>query len=344
MFGSAGSRPWRRNRISPNLSSNQQATERQRLSIGQLGVPMVPTHRITLTSGTPITESDVTGATTIHLTPSGHDLVEIYDGYNWPVYQVPEQSLALTSNNAFSGYHQSGKNFFLGLFIHPSTGVLKFGSSVAWSSNTSTGTGAGTCEAELFQGRLVNKVSMTVRFGSASGDTATVPARQFVIFGGFRASADGQATDSLTKRYVSNLQNPTIRSFRVNDAAASWTYSTNTWRQSNGSTANQFEWFHCVAGRQVFAMNSQTTGSSTATFRLIALNIGIDTITNPPTGVGDNIGVSNATFYAVRGMYTGFPGIGYHYASSMELGAGTDTQTWYSNAGINFQLQGWTLN
>ncbi len=84
-------------------------------------------------------------------------------------------------------------------------GVVTLGTSVAWSSDTATGTGAGTCEVEIFQGRMVNKQSMTVRFGSSSGNTATVAARQFTIAGGFRASADGLTEDSYAKRYVSNL-------------------------------------------------------------------------------------------------------------------------------------------
>lgn len=297
--------------------------------------------RLTLASGTPVTESDLTGQTTIYYTPSLHDYIEYYSGSAWLRAQISELSLALDSNSGHTGYHQSGKNFFLGVF--DDSGTKRLGSSVAWTSDTSTGSGAGTCEIELFQGRLVNKVSMVVRWGSSAGNTTTVAARQFTIVGGFRATGDGMATDSLAKRFVSNLQNPTLRPMRVLEASANWNYSTASYRQANNSTANQLDWFHCVAGRPVTVSAFAIVTNSTSTVRSPALAIGIDSATVAATGIlSDNVGVDNR-LVGMKSLFVGFAGIGRHYGAWLEYGGGADTQTWYGNS-LNAGLIGETLN
>jgi hypothetical protein len=305
-----------------------------------LPLSQTPGGRLTLASGVPITESDIVGATTIFYTPATRNGCEAYDGSYWRGLQFSELSLLLDSNSGHTGYHQSGKNFFLGLFMN--AGVLTFGSSVAWTGDNATGTGAGTCEAEIFQGRMVNKVAMTVRFGSAAGNTVSVPARQFTIIGGFRASADGQTEDSMAKRYVSNIANPTIRPMRVFDPAASWTYSIATLRAANANPAAQLAYFHAVAGRSVSADVSAICANSTATVRNVAVNIGVDS-QSVASGTGDNVGV-DTTLTALKAVYLGFPGIGWHAIVRQELGAGADTQTWYSNNGLNSGIFGTTLN
>src|SRR6185312_7996745 len=46
--------------------------------------------RLTLASGTPITESDQIGATTLYLTPYHNDWVTIFDGSGWVLYEYSE--------------------------------------------------------------------------------------------------------------------------------------------------------------------------------------------------------------------------------------------------------------
>jgi hypothetical protein len=56
--------------------------------------------RMTLTSGTPITNSDVTAATTLYFTPSGDgSRIALYDGTRWKYFSFSEISIKLTDSS-----------------------------------------------------------------------------------------------------------------------------------------------------------------------------------------------------------------------------------------------------
>jgi hypothetical protein len=296
---------------------------------GALTLPATyPATRLSLTSGVALTESDVTAATTIYY---GITSLDIYDGTNFvPTFISSELSLALDSNSGHAGYHQSGKNYFLGVIND--AGTRRLVSSVAWATDTTTGTGAGTCETEIFLGRLVNKVSMTVRFGSVSGNTVSVAARQMTIVGGFRASADGQVTDSYAKRFLSNIYNAELRPLRVQDATATWSYASATIRQANGSTANQLAWFHCVSGRM---LQAYSTGRSESV-QFAGNYIGLDSTTVAATG-SIYAGAGAVQYQPLIAELKTLAGIGYHFAAWLENSptAASVTFTGASTSGIN---------
>src|SRR5262249_35002049 len=160
------------------------------------------------------------------------------------------------------GYHQSGKNYYLGIIND--SGAIRLASSVAWFGNTTVGAGAGTAETEVFEGRLVNKVAMTVRFGSSSGNTGSVAARCMTIVGGFRASADGQTEDSYAARYLSNLILQEKRPMKVTESTDTWNYSTASFRQANSSTSNRLKYFTCLSGREITAVAAGAAQGSAA--------------------------------------------------------------------------------
>lgn len=68
--------------------------------------------RLTLTSGTPITGADVTGATTVYFTPFRGNLISLYDGTKWVTIAFAEKSVAVPSstNTLYDvfGYLSSG--------------------------------------------------------------------------------------------------------------------------------------------------------------------------------------------------------------------------------------------
>ncbi len=272
---------------------------------------LVPGGRVTLTSGPAITTADVTGATSIFYTPDVHDIVDIYDGTNWVPFQFAELTLALDSNSGHTGYQQSGKAFHVVVFLN--SGTVTLGTGVAWTSDTSTGTGAGTAETELFQGRLVNKNAMTVRFGSSSGNTVSVAARQARIVGGIYMTANGQTEDSLIKRYTSNLHNAVERPMVAPAADASWAVSSATFIQANSNTANQYNYFHVVGGRELQALLLANSTGTSATKGFYVVGIGIDSTTVNSANAGFVPGNSDNTLYApCFAAYKGYPGIGKH--------------------------------
>lgn len=274
--------------------------------------------RLTLTSGTPLTEADVPNAVQVYVTPSDHDHIGIYSGTNWLTQQYSELTVALDSDSGHTGYHQSGKNF--DVFCAMSTGVVVAGTGPAWSSNTARGSGAGTTELEQFQGRLVNKNAITLRNGST---TYTINARCATFIGSFRCTANGQTSDIATKRFVSSLI-PASRPMERREATTSWFYSTAVARQANNNTANQLEWLNCLAGRTTRVDLLVTVFNSGATYRDVVVWLELD-----GNRVGNWSSRQTSSYYNdLTAQYRGCAGIGYHVMKWIEYGAGADTQTW----------------
>jgi hypothetical protein len=295
----------------------------------ELGIVSAPQGRLTLTSGVAITTADVVGATSIYFTPTGGNQVPVYDGTNMVPTEFAELTLALDSTSGHTGYHQSAKNF--DLFVVNDSGTIRLGTGPAWSSDTSRGTGAGTTELDFSKSGIpTNKNTMTLRFGSASGNTASAAANQATYVGSFRAVADGQATDSKARRLLFNAYNQTLRAIRVSDSALSWTYSTAAWRQANGSASNQIDVLDGLGGVTVDVKSMGFGNSSTATARQVRSGIGLDSTTGLATGAtGTAVSVSSATATPMYSFYAGSLGLGKHSVTWLEFGGGTDTQTWF---------------
>jgi len=302
-----------------------------------------PQVRVTLTTAVPITTSDVAGATTIYATPVNGNLVFIYDGVStFTQYALTSDlSLALDSNAAHTGYHQSGKNFYLG--VYNDGGTIRLGSTPAWATDTDPGTGAGTAQIELYKGLWVNSASTTIRFGSAAGNTSTVPAKQFTVVGAFRATADGQATDSVLKRLLFNFYNQAFRPGLVQEAGVNWNYSVAAYRQVNGSTANQIEVLFGTSGTLVDAAAFNVVSNSTATPRTVASGIGVDS-TTVNSGRSTLLQAVSSPIGTVQSFYKGYPGIGWHTITWLEYGNASDVVTWYgNNAGASLHRAGLQL-
>lgn len=285
-----------------------------------------PGGRVTLTSGASVTESDVTGAGTIYYTPASNNLIGIYDGANIISLSFAELSLALDNNAGHTGYHQSGKNF--DVWAYAVAGVVTIGTGPAWTSDTARGTGAGTTEFEVFLGRVVNKNSITLRFGTVSGNTVAVAARQAVLIGTIRCTADGMTEDSVAKRFVSNAYNTIVRSLKRLETTASWTYSTAAWRQANGSASNQVDFVNCLSGRIARVCAKTVATTSAATNRTTLVGVGLDR-TNGSDGIIQDVLCITGLTVGGAAMYEAYPGLGYHSLKWLEFGAGADTQTWF---------------
>ncbi len=291
---------------------------------------IIPQARLTLTTAVPVTTTDVTGATTIYATPYGGNHIPVYDGsvIN-PRTLSADLSLALDSNSGHTGYHQSGKNF--DLFAINDSGTNRLGTGPAWSSSTTRGTGAGTTELETFNGLLVNKNTATIRFGSSSGNTVSVAARQATFLGSFRAIANGQAEDSKLNRLLSNAYNVAQRDIQVHETATTWTYSTATYRIANNNSANKASVLFCLNGGLVDCTVVGAVENSDASITPgLHAAIGLDGSTSPaPTSTYMYVTIG-ANPVQVFAFYKGNPGLGYHEFSWIESGGGTaDTQTWY---------------
>jgi hypothetical protein len=156
-----------------------------------------------------------------------------------------------------------------------------------------------------------------------------VAANQAVYLGTIRTTANGQTEDSQAKRFLWNA-NQVLRPMRVTDATASWAYGTAVVRQANANTANQLAFVTGISGVMADAAIEITVQNSTATARSINFGIGLDSTTTY-TQVTAIASCTNAGFTNNLSRYTGFPGLGFHFLSWNETGAGTDTQTWFGS-------------
>lgn len=298
---------------------------------------LTPQGRLTLTTALPVTTSDVTAAGTVYYTPTVGDQLPIYDGTNLVPTTFAELSLALNSNSGHTGYHQSGKGF--DCFVFNDSGTIRLGTGPAWSSDTSRGSGAGTTELERYKGLLVNKVSITLRFGTSSGDTVAVAARRATYVGSFYCTANGQTEDSATTRYLWNCFNRADRPLLRKETTDTWTYTTATFRQANNSTANQVNVMVGLVEDRVFAtvhaMASGTAGVGTIT------GIGLDA-TNARAADSTAALISfPVTNYAVAGRadYCGFPGLGKHFLAWLEYSTTGGTTTWCGDNSAAIPMQ-----
>jgi hypothetical protein len=134
-----------------------------------------PGGRLTLTSGTPVTTSDVTGATSIYYTPYVSNVITLWDGYRWRPIEFSEYTLAL-------GTLTSGKPY--DVFAYLSSGVLAL-EMLAWTNDTTRAT------------------AITIQDGRycKSGDKTRL------YLGTFYTTATTTTEDSQANRYLWNMYN-----------------------------------------------------------------------------------------------------------------------------------------
>lgn len=264
--------------------------------------------RLTLTTAVPVTISDVTAATTIYYAPYSGNRIALYDGSAaWTVLSFSELSLAIPANT----------NTMHDVFAYNNSGVVAV-EALAWTNDTTRATALTTQN-----GVLVKSGATTRRY-----------------LGSFRTTGvSGQTEDSAANRLVWNMYNRAPRNMRVIEATDSWNYSTGTWRSMNNSTANRLA---MVRGLDVDAVSAKAYGyctNSTSTPRTVRTGIGLDST----SAIASNTVCQPAGAWTAaanpQAAYDGFPGLGYHYLQALEYGGGTDTQTWFGDAGAPTLLQ-----
>lgn len=266
-----------------------------------------PGGRLTLTTGVPVTTSDVTGAGTLYYTPYKHNLIRIYDGTRWRLYTFTERSLALTLT--------SGKNY--DVFIYDNSGTLTLELSAAWTNDTTRADALTTQDGVAVKNGATTRLWLgTIR---ASGTDTT-------------EDSYGGAHQAGGKRYVWNAYNRVRRGLGVKDTTDSWTYNTNTFRASNNSANNKVEF---VVGAVV--------DSVLATVMINAVN---NSSLTPSCGIGvDSTSTNSGRVYAasVNGLgfslYFGYPGLGYHALTQLEIGAAGGNTTFFGDVAVTY-LQG----
>lgn len=270
--------------------------------------------RLTLTSGVPVTTTDVTAATTIYFTPFNGNYISLYTSGAWKVYTFSQQSFAVPATTSQ----------MYDVFLYDNAGILTF-NIVAWTNDTTRAT------ALAFQ----------------DGVYVLSGAAQNRYLGSFRTtSVSGQTEDSIANRFLWNYNNRVTRSMQV-IPASNWSYATNTIRQANASTSNQLNMVVGVAENAISAtVNANlVSGATNATY---AIMIGLDSTTALATNSTSNYCTiaSALVGQAETATFVGYVGVGKHsltWLESAPAAVSVTTVTSASGSYINSGMQGTIL-
>lgn len=259
--------------------------------------------RLTLTANTPVTVSDVTAATTVRVSRYGGDKIALYDGTDWRLFTLSADVTLAVPNTTDTMYD---------LFIYDSSGTLTL-DAVAWTNDTTRATALATQNGVYVK-------------NAATG-------RRYV--GSFRTTGvAGNTEDSATKRYIWNYYNRVTKRLAKFDTTDTWAYTTDTWRQANGSTANQVE---VVIGVEEDMVEAQVIARFSNTNLSVrgSVGIGVDSTTASSTSISAaaDSQVANEPVTAMA-FYRSNPGVGQHELVWLERSEATGTTTWQGDNGL----------
>lgn len=273
--------------------------------------------RLTLTTALPVTTADVAGATTVYYTPFRGNTVRLYDGTDWVLSVFTELSQATT--DATKSPAAVAVSSVYDVFVWNDAGTIRATRGPAWTSDTARGTGAGTTELEVFEGRYVNKIAIT------NGPAA----RRGLYVGTIRSDASSQINDTLAKRHVWNNFNRVERPLRVIEPADSWNYTVATLRQANANAANQLDFVIGLGEESVQAVVTAMARNTVQNISMV-VGIGLDSTSAAASGFLHAYSASYSLGINVplRAEWRGFPGIGRHFLAWLEYSNATGVTTW----------------
>lgn len=199
----------------------------------------VPGGRLTLTSGTPVTTADVTGATSVYYTPYVHNKIALWNGVYWQVVEFTETTLALGTITSGLPYD---------VFGYLSSGALAL-EKLAWTNTTTRATGI-----SLQDGRYCK-----------TGDKTRL------YLGTFYTTSTTQTEDSAAKRDLFNMYNRVVKQLQKSSASGH-TYTTTSWRAWNNDTANKFEFIAGLVENMPVLLNKATMSGAASGSVAFGLN------------------------------------------------------------------------
>jgi hypothetical protein len=298
-----------------------------------------PGGRLTLTSGTPVLSSDVTGASTVFYTAFESNLVPLWTGseYSYLAFNS-DLSLSLTSTIL-------GSSSIVDVYAVNNSGALALGASPAWSNTTagscSRGTGAGTTQLARQNGIWTNAVSITLKNGSTT--YSSIPAGQATYLGSiFGDSTAGQTSCTVSygqsrKWGVWNAYNRKPILMLGGDSTSSWSYGTGTWRSSNNNSANTIQAFAGLAEETIIADFRQHVQMSNLGSSVPSIGIGVNSTTSPSGKYSTVVMTVNASGSAMQEELTALlanpPALGITQINMIEEGGGSNAPLFVGTQG-----------
>lgn len=285
------------------------------------GTPTAPQIRITLVSGVPITTTDQAGITAHFCTPypggstSATSFVPITtNGSTFTMISVGEMTQATTDTTKSPA--AVANNSVYDILEWSDSGTIRCTRSVAWASDTSRGTGAGTAEIDFTTKFPTNKNAVT------NGPAAN----RGVLIGSVRSNGSAAFMDTALFRWVSNAYNAVPRQLQLVLSGNASGYASATWKQWNSSAVNEVDTLQTITGFPV-QISAKGSASNTSANAFCPIGIGIDTSTTPSGFTMPNeLGTIGNTQLSLS-EYIGYPGLGRHFETMLEYASsGTCTQ------------------
>lgn len=259
-----------------------------------------PGGRLTLTSGLPVTTSDVTGATSVYYTPYLHNNIALWDGTYWNLITFTEKTLALGTVTSGLPYD---------VFGYLSSGALAL-EKLAWTNGNTRATGI-----SLQDGRYCKTGDKTRLYLGTFYTTSTSATE---------SSKGGSTSQVGGKRFIWNMYNRVAFPIAVIDTTNSWAYTTNTVRQANGAAGNKIEFVLGLSQEQIEATVYGVVYLLGNLSNAAKVGVGVD-VTNAFSGMvqGGFNAAGTGVYAPVTGAYREQLAAGYHYLAWCEKGADT---------------------
>jgi len=269
--------------------------------------PEVNGFRLTGVSNTPVMTADNVGLNTIYLTPYTGNRIALYNGASWDTIRSGEAALTLSGRTADLPFD---------IFAFNSGGAVAI-EFLNWSTATVRATG------------LVNLEGVWVKSGDATRRyVGTCRPRTATGYSWVTIGVNAPARLDLW-----NAANRLPTSCQTSTNANSWTYTTATWRPTQGSTLYQIE---IVAGLQECVFAGRLVASSSNSDALInrdrEVGIGFDSTTAPSCFSG-GANADTGIILEHSAQITLQVPIGRHFFQWLEISDTGSTTTWYGDDG-----------
>lgn len=295
---------------------------------GVVGVPVGAGGRLTLTSGTPTTTTDVTAAPWIYYAPLDHRFVPIYNGsdvrqYDFTSSLTDAVGLTVTLGSSWT----ANTNFDWYVTLNGGVPTL---CSVAWTDDITPAIARSSAG-----GMQTNSTAITSSCRINNTTNITVAANQGTYLGMSRTVAAGQMEDSAAKRYLWNAYNQKERNLaNVPETTANWDYTNTDKRQARGTATNQID-FVTGLGGSMLDVSVDASCSTTAGASFCAVGIGINSTSVDSSQIRQTTTSTNRQ--PVYAKWRGYPSIGrqvYVWLEFTQAVSGTNT---YSSGGAAYQ-------
>ena len=267
--------------------------------------------RLTLTSGTPVTTADVTGATSVYFAPYKGNRIALNDGSSvWTILTFTELTLALGTLTSGLPYD---------VFAYNNSGVVAL-ESLAWTSGTARATALTTQN-----GVLVKSGATTRRY-----------------LGTFYTTATTTTEDSASRRLLFNYYNRVRRPLSCVDTTDTWNYTTTTWRAANANTTDGVGRVACVVGwaEDAASFTNYCLVRSNAVGMRFAAGVGIDSTTvNSAVLIGGESNVIDRVV-SISAFYEDVMAVGYHFIQRLEISQAANTTTWIGDLALSYLSSG----